>query len=494
MMGSRKSIRSDLGKVLGGNLGTQILGIVRGLVVPLVVSPTQFGLWRVILLVWQYGQYLHLGSFELLNREIPGLIATGERERLSRVRRISFWSTMALASLAGLAAVAFTFTPAAGGDPEQIWALRIIAFGLVAQPVMTYVRLDHRAHSRFGRMSLLGLSHGACAIAMMIPLAWVAGVPGLAAGLVFATVLVAVAFGRRDAFEPPGLYPRAFLRQVAQGIPLSSVSFLNTAIVSVGQIVSASILGLEAAGFYGLGMMIGTLVYAIPRATGKVLYPRYLASYSRARDSRESGHLIRRSIQISSITSTLAVCGAAIVLEPVFTYVFPEYAPALPATYALIAMMPFLAQVLVLQSALLAFRLHRQIIGLQIFFVVISAALSLVGAIVFRDVVWVALGIMASTIAYGLSAMWLTLAATGAGDRSPAREMLSALLPILVLGTPTVAMLALWRPSGTQHSSILVSAMQLLAIAPIAAFYGLRLWHAARGAGTLPAGRKPRPG
>jgi hypothetical protein len=37
------SIRSDLGKVLGGNLGTQTLGVLRGIVVPLLVTPALSG-------------------------------------------------------------------------------------------------------------------------------------------------------------------------------------------------------------------------------------------------------------------------------------------------------------------------------------------------------------------------------------------------------------------------------------------------------------------
>jgi O-antigen/teichoic acid export membrane protein len=479
-MSPRKRISSDLGKMLAGDLGGQILSVVRGLVVPLLVTPARYGLWRIMLLVWQYGVYLHLGSFALLNRELPGLLATGERGRLSKMRQTAFWGTMALSSLVAIGLVAFSLTPAAGSDPQQLWALRISAVGLVAQQIVLYVRVDLRAHSLFGRLSLLVFSRALAALLFVIPLAYVAGVPGLAGGFLLATTLAAAAFGRRAAFEPPWLDLRAFFRQAIKGIPLSSVPFLNTAISSVGQIVAASVLGLESAGFYGLGVMIGTVVYAVPRALGKVLYPRYLASYATANDPRRTGALLRSSLHVTTVASTVAVCGAAILLGPVYHYAFPRYLPALGATYALVAMMPFFAHALVLQNALLAFRLHSKVIALQVAFVTVCALLSLAGAIVFRDVTWVALGVMLANVGYGLAMLWLTLSTTSRGDRSPLREVLLELRPVVLMGALTIAMLVLWKPSEEPASRGLVPLGQLLALSPVAVFYGLRTWRAIR--------------
>jgi O-antigen/teichoic acid export membrane protein len=482
-MSARRSIRSDLGKVLTGSIGGQAVGIARGMAVPLLVTPARYGLWRLILLAWQYGMYLHLGSFALLNRELPGLLAKGEHHQVSRMRQTAFWGTMSLASLVSLGIIVYSFTPVAGDDPQRLWTLRICAFGLIAQLVMMYARLDHRVHSRFGRLSLFVFSYGLASLLTMIPLGYVAGVPGLAAGLFLSAIIVTFTFGRRDAFERPALDIRGFLRQVAQGAPISALPFLNSSIGGVGQIVSASALDLESAGYYGLGAMIGSIVYAIPRSLGKVLYPRYLATYATANDPRRMGLLLRRSLEIVSVTSTLTACGAAIVLDPVLENLFPKYLPARGATYALIAMMPFLSHALVLQNALLAFRLHRQVILLQVFFVLVSAGLSLTGAIVFGDVAWVAIGIMLASVGYGLSMMWLSFSATGAEDRSALREVLSELTPVVIMGGLTIALLIAWNPAWTRSSSILESAAQLLAIGPIAAFYCVRIWRSTRGSG-----------
>jgi O-antigen/teichoic acid export membrane protein len=464
-----KSIRSDLSKLLTGNLGAQAIAILRGMIVPLLVSPNQFGFWRLVLLVWQYGLFLHGGSFSLLNRELPGMLSVGEHETASRMRQTGFWGSMLLAGVAAVMLVGFTFLPLAGEETDRLWALRLTAIGLMMQIVMMYVRLDHRVHSRFGRVSLVILAHGLGSLLFMIPLAHFYGVPGLAGGMLLATTFSVVAFGRRDAFERPHVEVKSCIRMALEGAPISSVLFLNTAIASIGQIASASILGLEASGFYGLGMMIGTVVYAIPRALGNVLYPRYLEAYALAKDPRQAGPLMRRSLRVISTTTAIIVCSAAILLDPVFTNVFPEYLPGLNATYALIAMMPFLSYALVLQNALLAFRLHLRVITLQLFFAAVSAALSVGFGLMFNEITWIAIAI--STIGYGLSTLWLTFVAIGSVDRSPLRETICELPPIALMGASTVMMIVFWKPEENLASKILVPMAQLVALSPIAFLY-----------------------
>jgi O-antigen/teichoic acid export membrane protein len=339
--------------------------------------------------------------------------------------------------------------------------------------------MDHRVHSRFGSMSLLGFSKGVAALVFMLPLAWLAGVPGLAAGMTLASLVAAVAFGRRSAFDPPQIDLPGFLRQAAQGLPLSSVPFFNTMLSSVGPIVAAAVLGLEATGFYGLGVMIGTAVYAVPRALGLVLYPRYLSSYA-TDDPARIGNLLRRSLNLTTVLTTAAVCGAAILLRPLYEFVFPKYLPALNSNYALLAMMPFLAYALVVQNALLALRLHSRLITIQIVCVLLSAVLSFLGARLTGDVTWMAVGVMAANMVYGIAAMWLALTATAVSDRRPALEFLRELQPIALMGLPTLAMITLWKPTGDLTSQILVCAAQLLLMAPVLALYAWPLWRSFR--------------
>ena len=476
----RRSISGDVKRVLAGDAGDQLASIVRGMAVPLIVSPIQYGLWRIVLLVWQYGIYLHLGAFALLNREVPGQLALGEHAESKRIRQTAFWGTMAVAFAAAIGLVAYSLTGVPRANRELSWALRISAVGLVVQQVFVYVMLHYRVHANFRSMSLVAVSRGVCSLVFMLPLGFIAGVPGLAAGMLLSTGLTAAAFGGPVYYGAPTLRVKAFLGQARRGVPLSSLPFLNSSIGSVGQVVSAGVLGLEAAGHYGLGLMMGTIVYAIPRSLGIVLYPRYLESYATSRGSTETGALMRRSLHVTSVTSTLAVCIGAILLKPLYYVVFPQYLPALAPSYALIAMMPFLSYALVLQNALLAMRLHAQVIKIQITSIVVSAVLSLLGALVIGDVLWVAVGVMVAHGLYGLATLRLGFSAAPLRGRSPLREVAAELVPALFMGGATLAILLWWRAPNEPSSLVRVALTQLLILSPIAAWFCFRTWRSLR--------------
>jgi O-antigen/teichoic acid export membrane protein len=422
-------------------------------------------MWRLVLVLWQYGAYLHLGSFALLNRELPGLLVKGERARLITIRQTAFWGTVAVTALVAASLLAFGIVGGATNRTERAWALGIVSVGLLAQQISLYVLVQFRVESRFAQMSLQGFVEAFAGLLLMLPLAFVAGVPGLALGLTVSTGIAAALFARRDMFDPPRLELKTFARQAVAGAPLSGLPFLNATIASVGQIVVASALGIEAAGFYGLGLMVGMVVYAVPNAVGLVLYPRYLTSYATTSDRSYVRQLLRRSVRLTTIISASIVSIGALLLNPLYHLLFPRYVAALSTSYALIAMMPFVAYALVLQNALIALRKHPHVIAIQVAAVGLSAGLSLVGALIFHDVAWVAIGVMLANVGSGLATLWLGLSATRSDAASPFREVVVEITPVLVLGAITFGMVKLQGSSGGRPILlVLASELALLGI------------------------------
>jgi O-antigen/teichoic acid export membrane protein len=463
--------------VLASNFGVQLVGVVRGFAIPFLVSPSQYGIWRLVLIVWQYGAYLHLGTFALLNREMPEMIVKGKQASLIPLRQTAFWGTMAVSAIVVGLLVTFNILIPETARPEQTWAMGIASVGLIAQQVSLYVLVLFRVESRFGEMSMQGFIEAFAGLLLMIPLVLVIGVPGLALGLTLASIVATALFARLKMFDPPRLHIRAFVRQAKAGAPLSSLPFLNATIASVGQVVTASALGIEAAGLYGIGLVMGMIVYAVPNAVGMVLYPRYLTSYATESDHSEVGRLVRRSVKVTSAVCISAVCLGAVLLQPVYRTFFPRYVAALSTSYILMAMMPFVAYALVLQNALIALRKHTQVIAIQGAAVVLSAVLSVVGAFAFRSVVWVAIGVMVANILSGLATLWLGFSATRIAGRSPTREIVAELAPVILLGTATLAMIKAQNSFPNKPSLGLVGAEFFVVVALVTVF-GLKTFQA----------------
>jgi O-antigen/teichoic acid export membrane protein len=394
----------------------------------------------------------------------------GERARWVQARQNAFWGTITVTAIVAASLLGFGMMGGEKDRAERVWALGILSVGLIAQQVSLYVLVQFRVESLFAKMSLQGFVESLAGLILMLPLAVVAGVPGLALGMTVATGVAAALFARKSMFDRPRLELRAFVRQAVDGAPLSILPFLNATIATVGQIVVAWALGIEAAGFYGLGLMMGMVVYAIPNAIGLVLYPRYLTSYANTSDRPYIRRLLRRSVRVTTVVCTSTVCLGAVLLNPLYHTLFPRYVAALTTAYALIAMMPFVAYALVLQNALIALRKHSQLIAIQVAAVALSAGLALVGAFLMESVAWVAIGVMLANVGSGIATLWLGLSATRDNLTSPLRETLLELTPVILLGGVTVWMVHSQGPWNGKPSRLILTSELFGLLAFVAAF------------------------
>jgi len=444
-------VARDLSAVFASNAGTQLVAIVRSVSIPLIIAPALYGAWRLVLLVWQYGAYLHLGSFALLNRELPVLLDQSKRSQFVELRQTALWGTLTVAVISAFGVL--TYLVWYSRTSPELVALATCVAGLIFLQLSLYVQVQLRVESQFGQMSLQAFVEAVSGLVLMIPLGILLGLPGLVIGLVLATGLAALLFAKRDMFDRPRLNASLFIRQAAEGAPISSLPFLNATISSVGQVIAAGLLGIEAAGYYGIGVLMGAVVYAVPNATGLVLYPRYLKSFARGSDAANIRHLVRRSVRLTTVTCVSAVALTAICLAPLYRDVFPKYVGARVSSYILIAMMPFVAYSLVLQNALIALRRQALLIVIQLFAVGLSGVLALLGAYVFHSLSALATGVLIANLVSGCATLWLAFSAT-APDRGQAfREVLAELAPLagmavivstLIVVQSMFTMLATW--------------------------------------------------
>ncbi len=372
--GARGGLIRDALHVLGGTVGAQVIGVVKGLVLPLLVSPAQFGAWRVVQLIWQYGFYLHLGSFAIVNRELPGLLAGGRDAEAADERTNALWGTLAVT---GLAALAVAGAALAGGSwlgEAGPFAIGLAAAGLLVQQVGTYEACVFRSRAEFGRMSVAALAASVLGLALSVALAPRFGVDGLVAGTVVGMLASTVVFARAAGFDRPRLRLPKFAAQAREGFALGVVPMLVTGLTTVAHGVCATIFDAERTGYLGIGAMMGSAVLAVPNALGMALYPRLLTQLARSAEPGTVGPLLRRSLRVASVASVAAVCGGIVLLDPLLEHVLPAYRPGLGAARIQLAGMALLAHLAVVQNAMIALRRQGEIL------VALGAALGVSGA------------------------------------------------------------------------------------------------------------------
>ena len=213
-MSDKQQISRDSALLLVGTMAGQVIGLGRGLIVPQLVSPAQYGLWRLIKLIWQYGFYLHLGSMPTLNRELPGLAAKDRWDDYKRMRRTGLWGTLLVTVLGTCLGIGWTYTAWAPESTVELWAIRLAFLGIVAQQLVNYQQTMFRVRSEFGLLTVTDVAKALLGAVLMVWLGYLWGVRGLVWGMVLALGIVAFASFFRVRYDPPILPGEDFLRPI----------------------------------------------------------------------------------------------------------------------------------------------------------------------------------------------------------------------------------------------------------------------------------------
>ena len=146
---SKKRIIKDSATYLSSTILAQVLGLLRTLMIPILLGPTQLGVWNLMNVIVGYGANAHLGILHGLNKKIPYLKGLGKIEEIDELKDSVFWVNLLL----GISTGAILFIVSFILDPLYATASRIIAVVIVLQIVWLFYFCMLRGDSHFNLVS-----------------------------------------------------------------------------------------------------------------------------------------------------------------------------------------------------------------------------------------------------------------------------------------------------------------------------------------------------
>jgi O-antigen/teichoic acid export membrane protein len=466
-----KRVLSDSVVTLAASVVGQVTSVVRGILIPLILGPISFGFWRVLLVIYQYGLFLHLGTFAYLNREMPGLEATGELQEAQRVRRACFWGTMSVALVAAILIGAASLLWEAPEVPWASWGLVLCGFALFTQQIVVFQQVVLRARAQFGRLALVSSLMALLSLGLIIGLGTSFDAAGMMLALGLSSLVASLVMLRWVRIPRPVFNWPTFGGFILKGAPLSALPILFVALTTTGQLVSVWLFGLEATGHYGIGASFGSIIYAVPNAISLVLYPHFLSSIAKTQDPGEVGRLMRHGLGVSAVTSPAAACCGIVLLDPLYRFAFPDYLPGLTTGYVLLATMGILAHIQLVQSAILAIRRHWTLIVIQSSALAVGVLLSILLGSSMGAIEGVAIAFLIAGVGATITATWLALDWTrsaSASRKDDAFSMTSLTGPSVILAITALATMYLIPPSPEYVSAVQGALARLALVALVA--------------------------
>ncbi|MCE5266742.1 MAG: hypothetical protein LLG00_02515 [Planctomycetaceae bacterium] len=324
----------------GGNLVATALGVIGSVIQARYIGPEEMGVFRTFSIVVGYLSFLHLGTVDGLQRQLPYLMGRGNRDAAERVASASLAWTLLVSVVGAVAFLGLALWEALHGR----W---MNACGWVAYMPAVFAGLygvglgtAYRTGGDFARLSTINMAQavlGTLLLPLLPPLRYFGLCLRIFLVSSFSTVLLhrSCPFGIRRGFGLKDLW--GVLRV---GFPLSVVGYVATSFWwSLESSIVLRYFGIEALGLFAVVVLFRQTVCQLVLNVNQVYMPRIAAQYGCSGRITECFRLSVKPMAMSAL-ATLPLMAIGWMLVPTAVRLAtPKYADAITAMQWTLPMM-----------------------------------------------------------------------------------------------------------------------------------------------------------
>ncbi len=420
------------------------LGAVTSLLLRLLLSPAQMGIWQALKLLMSYGNYANLGISKGAVREFNVALGSGRTDAARRGLNLAFTVNTVTSLLYAVVLVAAGLWVASGdGVWAGSWALGLTVVGImaVAARYVTFHVTILRAKQDFNATSRLSILEAVLTLVVAGLATWQFGLPGLFGGTVVVLLASGIYVRRRAAARLRFAWDTAEMRRlIAIGAPILLAGAVGSLFRSLDKLMIFAYLSDREfqLGCYTLSLMVTAQLFGFGNMLATVTGPRYGEQFGRLGDRRAVARLAARASELQAAAIALPAALALVAAPPLLRWMLPDYRSGLAPLAWLVPGVVLLVLALPGSQFLVAVGRQRRALGAVLLATAVAAVgnhFALSGG---HGLVGVA---AATTIAYAVYFLTVTAVSLWIELDGPARLRHTALL--LLATVPPVG-LALW--------------------------------------------------
>jgi O-antigen/teichoic acid export membrane protein len=313
------------------------LGAVSSLLLRMLLSPAQMGIWQALKMFLSYGNYANLGISKGAAREFNIALGSGNlpaaRHGLDLAFTVNTLSSLVYGAL--LVGVGFWIGYSDGGIWAGPWAVGLAAIGVlgVLARYVTFQVTILRTQQAFAVTSRLSILEGMLTLVACGLATWCWGLPGLYAGTLI-VLLGSLAFLRRHAsIALNWAWQSAEIRRlIGIGAPILLAGAVSSLFRSLDKWMILAYLSDREfqLGCYSLALMITTQLYGLGNMLAMVTGPRYGEKFGQSGDRRVVAGLAARASELQAAAMVLPAALAIVAAPPLLAGLLPDYRTGLP--------------------------------------------------------------------------------------------------------------------------------------------------------------------
>ena len=323
-----------------------VFSMVSSVVATAFIDPSDMGVIQTILLIQTYLQFLHLGVFNGLNRNLAYYKAKNENALVQDMVNTTYFVSFIVAFIGTIIALSVGLYFFIQNRPVvYIWSSVLLLVTLVFQPIVNAIDTTFRSGQEFKKLGVIkNIETTIHAVLSFLPI--LIGYIGKI--IADSTRLFLGLFLRypKMPYKRTGNGSKSSLILLFQtGFPILLTSYVWSAFMACDRTFIARYMSSYEMGLYSLSNYVIMAVMAVPQSVNALLYPKAAARYGATGDVHSLKLFWKKSLLIYSIM-LVPLCVILYFLIPSFTVHFmPKYTGGIKAAqYSLLTCMTFVAQ------------------------------------------------------------------------------------------------------------------------------------------------------
>jgi len=397
--GRKQRIIADSGKMWLSTLIGQFIAFFRGIIIPNLLHPQQYGVLGGLNLITRYSGYLDLGFLSALEREVPRLCGAGDEEALRRTKSVAHFVNIVTIFIYAviLAVIALIMRPHL--NEQTFWGVMAFIVLVVLVRLSDFYRYLFRGQGRFGAVSVVVLINSLASFVLVVPLVYYFKLYGFYVGVIADALLIWFIFQfiRKERLQF-SLEVKEFKRLLKIGMPLFLMGIGGTILMTMDRFFVIYFFTTEELGYYTLAVTISMFVFLLPVNINKVLAQSLFLDYGKTQTAEILQEYITKTTLVISVSLSALIALTACVYPAVFYVALTHYLPAMEATFLLLISIYFLGIIVACANSLIAQDKQFNIFILQLISILITGLLCFVAT----ETIW-GISAVAGAVAIGMA-------------------------------------------------------------------------------------------
>lgn len=304
-----------------------ILQFATGVLIPKLVSPVNYGLWRSLMIIYQYATFSNSGTYAAIGVKMPYYNGKGDLVERDNIKNNTFYFNVFISTVISAILIISSFYTF--GENQQFYKYGFLLFSILtfSSNIADFFLQLFRIEKNFLTLSKLTVLQIVSQLILSILFITVFKDILFLSIAIIVSNFILIFFALLNTGIPKFVNIKfsEMWKLILFGFPLLLNGILLEIIRGIDQVLIISFLNPEDLGYYGLAVAIQRIGFLVPGVLASILMPYIYEEYGKTNNIKRISQIYEKSIIIVALICAFFLVNMIIYSELLIKYFLPKY-------------------------------------------------------------------------------------------------------------------------------------------------------------------------